>query len=154
MQITGKIIHVLPLASGISQSTGKPWKKQDFVLETIENYPKKAAFTLFGDKVDRFPISVGQLVNVTFDVNAREFQNRWYNSLEPWKIEPAGTQTAAAAPAANPANPAVPQTPYPVAAPAQQAATVAAQAAAPQQMPPAQNLPPTAAGDDNDDLPF
>ena len=152
MQITGKIIHVLPLASGIAASTGKPWKKQDFVLETIENYPKKAAFTLFGDKVDKFPISVGQLVNVTFDVNAREYQGRWYNSREPWKIEPAGTQTAAA-PVANPANPAVPQTPYP-ATPAQQTATVAAQtAAAPQQMPPAQNLPPTAA-DDNDELPF
>lgn len=153
MQITGKIIHVLPLASGIAASTGKPWKKQDFVLETIENYPKKAAFTLFGDKVDKFPISVGQLVNVTFDVNAREYQGRWYNSLEPWKIEPAGTQTATTTPAANPANPAVPQTPYP-AAPVQQTATVAAKAATtPQQMPPAQNLPPAAA-DGDDDLPF
>lgn len=150
MTITGKIISVPALQQGVAQSTGKPWKKQEFVLETLETYPKKAAFTLFGDKVDKFPINVGEIVNVTFDVNAREYNGRWYNSLEPWKIEPAG---GVAAPAAgNPANPAVPQTPYP-GTPAQPAAQP--MAAAPQQVPPAQPLPPAGAptgGDD--DLPF
>lgn len=34
MEIRGKIFQVLPLQSGVSQSSGREWKKQEYVLET------------------------------------------------------------------------------------------------------------------------
>ena len=41
MEIKGRIIHVMPLQSGIGQVSGKEWKKQEYVLETQEQYPRK-----------------------------------------------------------------------------------------------------------------
>ena len=53
MEIKGRIIHVLPLQEGVSKA-GNPWKKQEYVLETEEQYPRKVCFNLFGDKVDQY----------------------------------------------------------------------------------------------------
>ena len=148
MQIFGKIIAALPVASGIGKSTGNQWRKQEFVLETIETYPKKMCFQLFGEKIDQFPVEVGQCYTVSFDINAREYNGRWFNSIDAWKVELGQTVSAAPATAAQPAvtNPAVPQTPYP--------GTPAPQAQQQVAPPPAQNLPNAGAPAADDDLPF
>ena len=75
MEIKGRIIHVLPLQEGISKA-GNAWKKQEYVLETEEQYPRKVCFNLFGDKVDQY-----------FDLESREFNGRWYTDVRAWKIE-------------------------------------------------------------------
>lgn len=94
MEITGKIIAVLPERGGISK-TGNEWKTQEYVIETHEQYPKKVCFNVFGtDKIAQFNIQVGDEMTVSFDINAREYNGRWYNDIRAWKVE-RGTAAAA-----------------------------------------------------------
>jgi len=130
MELTGKIIAVLPERGGISQRTVAEWKSQSYVLETQETYPRKMCFDVFGaDKIAQFNINVGETLTVSFDIDAREYQGRWYNSIRAWKVDRSlGT---AAAPAPDMAAP----------------------------FPPASAAAPTApvdfsSGDSTDDLPF
>lgn len=88
MEITGKIIAVLPARGGVSQRTGSEWKVQEYVLETQEQYPRKMCFDVFGaEKIDQFAIQIGDHLTVSFDIDAREYQGRWYNSIRAWKVE-------------------------------------------------------------------
>ncbi|ADQ79521.1 hypothetical protein Palpr_1375 [Paludibacter propionicigenes WB4] len=92
MDISGKIIAVLPLATG--QGKNGTWRSQDYVLETGDQYPKKVCFNLFNDKIDQFPLAIDDQVNVSFDVESREYNGRWYTTVRAWKIEK-GAVTAA-----------------------------------------------------------
>lgn len=83
--IEGKVIIVLDIASGTSQA-GKDWEKRDFVIETDDQYPKKIAFTLFGDKVDFCP-NVGEDVMVHYNLESREYNGRWFSNVNAWKID-------------------------------------------------------------------
>ncbi len=85
MEIQGKIIAVLPIATG--EGKNGMWRVQSYVLETLEQYPKKVCFELFGDKIDQFPIKMDELVTVSFDINSREWNGRWFTSVRAWKIE-------------------------------------------------------------------
>ena len=89
MEITGKIIIALPEMSGTSKA-GNAWKKREYVLETQETYPKKVFFNFFGDRVDQYPLNVGDEVTVSFDIDSREFNGRWYTDIRAWKAEKAG----------------------------------------------------------------
>lgn len=87
-EIGGKIIAVLDKRNGISTSTNTPWSVQQYVIETHEQYPKKLCFDVFGeDKINQFNIQIGEELTVYLDINAREYQGRWYNSFRAWKVE-------------------------------------------------------------------
>lgn len=100
MEITGKIIAALEPRGGVSQRTGNAWKMQEFVIETIEQYPKRCVFNVFGeDNLNRFNIEVNQMYTVSFDINAREWQGRWFNDIRAWNVVLANAnQPAAGAP--------------------------------------------------------
>lgn len=100
MEIEGKIIVALPEQSGVS-AKGNSWKKREYVLETHETYPKKVHFDLFGDRADQYPLAVGDEVRLSFDINSREHNGRWFTSISGWKVDklPAGGSAPAAAPA-------------------------------------------------------
>ena len=109
MEIVGKIIAVLPEQSGIAKN-GNPWKVQAYVLETTEQYPRKVHFEIFGEeRIKQNPCAIDQLVTVSFDIESREFNGRWYTSIRAWKVVQGDTtqpaQSAAAAPAAPAAAP-------------------------------------------------
>ena len=89
--ITGKIIAVLPTRSGIS-ARGTQWSSQTAVIETHEQYPKRVAFDVLGDKITEFYLQVGEEVTVSFDINAREFNGKWFNSVNAWNIIRPGQQ--------------------------------------------------------------
>lgn len=145
MEITGKIIAVLPAQGGVSQRTGNPWKSQDYVIETHDTYPKKCCFRIFGeDKINQMNIQLGEELTVSFDIDSHEYQGRWFNDVRAWavnrNIQPApgvGVAPVAAAPGAA------------VAAPG--AAPAAAPDAATSPFPPAQE---PAADNGTDGLPF
>lgn len=90
MEISGKIIQVLPLQQGIAKSSGNPWKKQEYVLETHDNFPRKVKFDFFGERVDQYPLAIGEEVTVSFDLESREFNGRWYTDVRAWKAEKQG----------------------------------------------------------------
>lgn len=85
MEITGKIIRILPAQSG--QGRNGEWKKQDFVLETNDQYPKKVCFTVWGDKIDTFDIREGEELIVSITIESREYNDRWYTNVQAWKVE-------------------------------------------------------------------
>lgn len=88
MEIQGKIIHVLPLQSGVGKASGKEWKKQEFVLETLDGqYPRKICFSMWGDLIDRAQLQEGEDVTVQIDVESREYQGRWYTDVKAWRVD-------------------------------------------------------------------
>ena len=88
MEIKGKIIQALEPRSGVSQRTGNSWTIQEFVIETEEQYPRKMMFNVFGeDKLREMNIKVGEVLTVSFDIDAREYQGRWYNDIRAWRVQ-------------------------------------------------------------------
>jgi len=86
LELEGKIIQKYPEASGVSQK-GNAWRKQLFVVETQEQYPKKVAFNVWNDNVDALKnISPGDVVKINFRAESREFNDKWYTDLTVWKI--------------------------------------------------------------------
>jgi hypothetical protein len=85
MNINGKLVQLLPVQTG----TGKngTWKKQDIILETEGQYPKKLCVAVWGDKIDTASLKIGDQLNVYFDVESREFNGKWYTDVKAWKIE-------------------------------------------------------------------
>lgn len=87
MELSGKIIAVLEPKGGVSK-TGNAWKVQEYVLETHDQYPRRMCFDVFGeDKINQFNIQIGEELTVSFDIDAREWQGRWFNSIRAWKVE-------------------------------------------------------------------
>ncbi len=87
MEITGKIIAVLPAQGGVSK-TGNEWKKQEYVLETHDQYPKKVCFQIFGaDKIELAAIQPGEELTVSFDIDSREYNGRWFTNINAWKVD-------------------------------------------------------------------
>lgn len=100
MEISGKIIHILPEQGGISKA-GNEWKKQEYVLETHDQYPRKVCFQIFGaDRIAQAAIQLGEEVTVSFDIDSREYQGRWFTNISAWKVE-RPTMSAAPNPADN-----------------------------------------------------
>ena len=88
MDFTGKIIFALPSKSGLKKN-GESWKSQEFVIENTEGqYPKKMCFNVFGDdKIKSFDIKLGDEVKVYFDIDAKQWNDRWFNSINAWKVD-------------------------------------------------------------------
>jgi hypothetical protein len=101
MELKAKLTQVLPLQTG--EGRNGTWKRQEFIVETIgEQYPKKICISIWGDKVNPSVLVIGSELNISFDIESREFNGRWYTSLYAWKVEPVneGTPAVASAPAA------------------------------------------------------
>ena len=113
MEVKGKIIQKFDLQSGTSKA-GNPWKKQNYLLETLDSFPRKIYFDFFGDRADQYPLEVGDMITLSFDIECREYQGRYYTDIRGWKAEKIDA-TAPAAPQA-PVGPDAP--PAPIAPPA------------------------------------
>lgn len=140
MELQGKVIAEMPERSGVS-ARGE-WKVKEYVIETHDQYPRKMVFSVFGeDRLQRFNVQVGQEVLVSFDIDAHEYNGRWFNSIRAFdvrQVDPAtyGVQGAPVPPVSG--------------------NDTAAQQAAPQQDGAQAPFPPQSetAGDNADDLPF
>ena len=139
MELSGKIIQKFPLQSGESKTSGKPWQLQAYLLETQEQYARKVYFEIFGEqRIKDNPCEIDDLVTISFDIESREFNGRWYTSIRAWQIKQGIVDNNAqhAAPAA------APQAAAPAAQPMPQAAATNVETFDP------------AAGESTDDLPF
>tara|TARA_R110002020_G_scaffold274319_3_gene489469 strand:- start:306 stop:653 length:348 start_codon:yes stop_codon:yes gene_type:complete len=95
MELSGKVIQKLPEVGGNSKS-GNVWRKQEFILETGGQYPKKVCVALWGDKIDQFSINAGENVTLSIDVESREYNGRWYTEVKAFKVERNGGSSASA----------------------------------------------------------
>ena len=88
MEVRGKIIVVQPIQTG--EGKNGTWKKQEYVIEYDRNaqYPRKMMFNLWGDRIDQFNIQEKQDLKISFDIDCREYNGRWYNDIRAWRVEP------------------------------------------------------------------
>lgn len=100
LDITGKLINKLPQQSG--QGKNGTWVKQDFVIETQEQFPKKVCISLWGDKVKELDsIAIGETLKLGINVESREFNGKWYTDVKAWKIEKQGVSQKSETPMSN-----------------------------------------------------
>lgn len=89
--MTGRVIAILPEKSGTS-ARGE-WHSQSYVIETQEQYPKHLCFDVFGaDRIAQFAIQAGEIITVSFDIDARQWQDRWFNQIRGWQVVRPGQQ--------------------------------------------------------------
>lgn len=94
-EISGQIIAVLPTKSGTS-ARGTEWSSQTAVVETKEQYPKKVAFDITGaDRIAQFNLQVGEYVTVSYDIDAHEYNGKWFNAVRAWNVVRANQQQSA-----------------------------------------------------------
>ena len=92
MEIKGKLVQLLALQTG--QGKNGTWKKQECIIEIPGQYPKKICVAVWGDKIDESLLQIGNELNVSFDIESREYNGRWYTEVKAWKLE--GTSQARA----------------------------------------------------------
>ena len=99
MEIIGKLVQVLPLQTGMGKAG--EWKKQDIILEIEGTYPRKLCISIWGDKINNSQLIEGAMLQVSFDIESREFNDKWYTNLKAWKIEEMGIGKASITPESN-----------------------------------------------------
>jgi len=124
MEISGKIIQILPEETG--EGRNGAWRKQNFILETQDQFPKKVCITVWGDKIDLNSFNQNEEVTASINIESREYNNRWYTDVKAWKVVRAQAQ-------AGPSSDKQPEF---------------------RQVPPDNTIPPEAADDEYNDLPF
>ena len=136
MELTGRIIAVMAAQSGVSARTGNSWMSQDYVIEVPGQYPKRCVFRIFGeDRIKQFNIQMNEDVTIQFDIDAHEYQGRWFNDIRAYNVVRGQVPPVAGAPAGAPM-----ASPFPPAS------------AATDPFPPAQE--PVSGEGSADDLPF
>lgn len=112
MEITGKVVQLGTLIEG--NSPRGPWKKQELIIETLEQYPKKICLMCWNERVnDANSFFVGQTIKAQIRIESREFNGKWYTDVTAFRLD---LDQPTAQPAAQPMNqmpPQMPQQPLP-----------------------------------------
>ncbi len=85
LKIEGRVREILEEQSG--EGRNGPWRKQDFILETEGDYPKKVCITQWGDDIEKFGVQEGERLTAHIDLRSREYQGRWYTDVKAWRVE-------------------------------------------------------------------
>ncbi len=91
VELQGKLINKLPVVSG--EGRNGRWEKQEFIIETDDQYPKKICISLWGDRIRSLEgIAVGDVVKASVNIESREYNERWYTDIRAWRIERTGEE--------------------------------------------------------------
>ena len=91
MQHSVKLLSLLPLQTGNGKNG--TWKKQDVIVETDGQYPKKVCISIWGDKIEESKLIPGNRLKIDFDVESREYNGRWYTDVKAWRVELEGASS-------------------------------------------------------------
>lgn len=91
MQLAAKLTQLLPIQTGAGKNG--EWKKQDIIVETDGQYPKKVCISIWGDKINESQLQLGNSLKIEFEIESREYNGKWYTDIKAWKIEVVGTET-------------------------------------------------------------
>lgn len=98
MEVEGKVIQILPLQQGVGKN-GNAWSLLQFIIETFDQYPRKVSIELFGeDRIKSNPVAIDDGVKVSYDLESREFNGRWYTSVRAWRVDKLVQEAAPAQP--------------------------------------------------------
>lgn len=92
--LNGQVTAILPVQQGVSQKSGQPWMSQEYVLcHEPGQYPRSICFRIFGeDKIKQMNIQMGEYISVHLNIDARQGQKGYFNTVDCWKVERAGQQ--------------------------------------------------------------
>ncbi len=85
MQLTAKLIEIPSLQTGTGRNG--EWKRQDIIVETQDQYPKKICMGIWNDKIEKDKLNIGNLLKIDFDIQSREYNEKWYTNLKVWRLE-------------------------------------------------------------------
>jgi hypothetical protein len=88
MELSGKIVQILAKQTG--EGKNGTWEKQDYIIETQGQYPKKVCFSVWGAKISSSNIQMGEFINIGMDIESREYNGRWYTDIRAWKVDRPG----------------------------------------------------------------
>ena len=100
MNFTATLREILPLQEG--QGANGPWKKQDIIVETHEQFPKKVCISIWGDRLQGVELVIGQPYTIDINLESREYNGKWYTDVKAWRI---ATMVGGQTPPTNPAGP-------------------------------------------------
>ncbi len=87
VELKGRLIKKLQVVSGESRN-GNKWEKQEFVIETDDQYPKKICISLWGDRVRELEkFQEGDMVIASVNIESREYNERWYTDVRAWRLQ-------------------------------------------------------------------
>ncbi|MBN1340039.1 MAG: DUF3127 domain-containing protein [Bacteroidales bacterium] len=92
MEITGKIIEIHPEVQG--EGKNGPWKRQDFILETEDQFPRKVCISVWGNRIDLKSYQVNEKITASINIESREFNGKWFTSVKAWRLDKAGATGA------------------------------------------------------------
>jgi hypothetical protein len=84
MNIQAKLVQLLPIQTGMGKNG--QWRKQDIIVETNGQYPKKICISIWGDKINEKQLMIGNQLDIDFELESREFNGKWYTDIRAWKI--------------------------------------------------------------------
>lgn len=84
MQIDAKVLEVLPLQIG--EGKNGTWKKQDIIVQTQGEYPKKICVAFWNDKIEYPFLKVGNDLRIDFDIESRAYNDKWYTEAKVWRV--------------------------------------------------------------------
>ncbi len=86
LELTAKLVKIFPVKTGDGRNG--TWTKQEFLVETQETYPKKVFFVAWGEKAEGIKnLAIGDTIKISFFVESRDFNEKWYTDLKVWKVE-------------------------------------------------------------------
>ena len=91
MQLSAKLNQLLPIQTDAGKNV--EWKKQDIIVEADGQYPKKVCVSIWGDKINEVQLQIGNILQIDFDIERREYNSKWYTDIKAWKIDVAGKGT-------------------------------------------------------------
>ena len=92
ISLEGRLVQILSAQEG--QSTRGAWKKQDFIIETSEQYPKKVCICCWNEKTDELSkFQLNDNLRVSVNIESREYNSKWYTDIKAWRIEQLNTES-------------------------------------------------------------
>lgn len=86
MEIQGKVVRLGNLTEGTSARGA--WRKQELIIETIEQYPKQVCLVCWGDRVaEAQNFTPGQTIKAQISIESREFNGKWYTDVRPFRFD-------------------------------------------------------------------
>lgn len=86
MEIQGKVVRLGGLTEGTSARGA--WRKQELIIETIEQYPKQVCLVCWGDRVaEAQNFTPGQIIKAQISIESREFNGKWYTDVRPFRFD-------------------------------------------------------------------
>lgn len=84
MEITGRITQIDPIQT--IQGKKGDLIKQNFLIETLDKFPKKVCVTLWNNTIADLSYNIGDAVVCSIDIESREYQGKYYTDIKAWKV--------------------------------------------------------------------